>query len=147
MIRNSNPRICFLEIVPERCKEVLTDVVCRNVNRNSLIITDEWKGYNDLRNKNFIHLKINHSKNFVDNNNSIIHTQNIESMWRVLRSFLTRKSNYSRTKITYYLKEFIYRSRIKTNIFEKYINSIQNINLDYLFNEKIEINFIEYEFI
>lgn len=78
--RQSNPRICFLEIVDDRSMNTLTDLVCRNVDKNWLIITDEWKGYNGLIKNGFTHLKINHSKSFVDSTNPIIHTQNIENM-------------------------------------------------------------------
>ena len=51
IVRNSNPRICFIEIVEERSMAVLTDIVCRNVQPGTIIITDEWAGYNNLSKK------------------------------------------------------------------------------------------------
>lgn len=67
-------------------------------------------------------------------------------MWKHLRKFLSLKTNYSRENINYYLKEFVYRSKNKENIFEFFINDLKhfgNINL----SEETELNFSEYEII
>lgn len=126
--------------------EILTAVVTRNVNNAAIIITDEWKGYNNLSKKGFIHFKINHSKSFVDSNNPLIHTQNIENMWKLLRKFLNNNTNYSRNKIKNYLKEFVFRSKIQTNIFDFFINNIKNFENNNLVYEE-ELQFSEYEII
>ena len=99
IVRNVFPRTFFLKIVENRCMETLTNVVINNVNENSIIITDKWGGYNDLVKNNYIHLKINHSKNFVDPFNPLIHRQNIENLWKQLRKFLSKSLRYSRKNI------------------------------------------------
>lgn len=145
IVRKSNPRICFLEIVQNRSMETLTDVICRNVNFESIIMTDEWKGYNNITKKKYTHLKINHSKHFVDPENPLIHTQNIENMWKILRKTLSKKTNYSRLNFEAYLNEFVYRSRIRNNIFEYFINNISSYWVIDI--EEPELVFSEYEFI
>lgn len=55
--------------------------VCKEGNKNT-VMTDEFRGYNYLDNKNYIHLRIDHQKAFAD---GMTHTNNIESYWATLK--------------------------------------------------------------
>ena len=48
------------------------------------IVTDSWRGYNNLGNLGYTHHQINHKRYFV-HPTSGEHTNNIEATWRALR--------------------------------------------------------------
>lgn len=72
--------VCFFETVEKRDNKTLLEVILRNVEKETTIITDEWKGYKDLEQQTYKHLKVNHSKGFV-NPYTNQHTNTIESTW------------------------------------------------------------------
>lgn len=55
--------------------------VCK-MDGNNTVITDEFKGYNYLNNKNLILLRVDHQKMFAKGD---VHTNNIESFWATLK--------------------------------------------------------------
>lgn len=67
------------EVVVERTKPVLHDVVARNVDPEATLVTDEWGGYVGSQ---LIHEVINHSIEYV---NGHIHTNGIENFWSLLK--------------------------------------------------------------
>lgn len=67
----------FVEIVPDRSKKTLEEVILRRIRPGTVILSDGWKSYNGIKNLGYGHHVINHSEHFVDPNNSDIHTQNI----------------------------------------------------------------------
>jgi len=73
--------------------------VCKG--KNVTVISDEYRGYDKLRHTNYIHLKIDHTKMFVDGD---IHTNTIESFWAIVkRAFY---GTYHRISVKY-LQEYI----------------------------------------
>ena len=57
------------------------NIVSKQENNNT-IISDEFSGYNSLTRKNYVHLRVDHSKMFYDGG---VHTNNIESFWAILK--------------------------------------------------------------
>ena len=55
----------FLVPVERRDKETLIPIIVDKVAPGTTIITDCWRAYNDIENKDFQHLTINHQYNFV----------------------------------------------------------------------------------
>ena len=73
--------------------------VCKG--KNVTVISDEFTGYDKLKNTNYIHLKIDNTKMFVDGD---IHTNTIESFWAIVkRAFY---GTYHRISVKY-LQEYI----------------------------------------
>ena len=68
-----------LEIVEKRDMQTLTEVICRNVERGSILHSDSWRGYNTdlLEWQGYTHSTVNHSVEFVADDGT--HTQRIES--------------------------------------------------------------------
>ena len=60
----------------------ILNVVSKQENNNT-IISDEFRSYNALSHKNFVHLRIDHQKAFSDGFGT--HTNNIESFWATLK--------------------------------------------------------------
>jgi len=79
--------------------------VCKG--KNVTVISDEYRGYNRLKYTDYIHLKIDHTKMFVDND---IHTNTIESFWAIVkRAFY---GTYHRISVKYlqtYINEISFR--------------------------------------
>ena len=48
----------------------------------TLIYTDSWKGYADLKDLGYNHQMVNHSVEFVSSTDKEVHTQSIEVYWR-----------------------------------------------------------------
>ena len=71
------------------------------------IMTDEFKGYDLLSRNKFIHLRIDHSKAYVDGN---IHTNSAESFWAILKRAVY--GIYHHVSVKYlqrYVDEFCFR--------------------------------------
>lgn len=85
----------LLEILNEVCK------------KKASIITDEFTGYNILRKTEYVHLTIDHTKEFVKD---FVHTNNVESFWAVLKRGIY--GIYHHVSIKYlqnYVNEFCFR--------------------------------------
>lgn len=67
-----------------RTSKTLTPIIEHHVARGTLIRTDGWRAYKELRSRGYEHQSVNHSKNFVDSVTGA-HTQRIEASWRPLR--------------------------------------------------------------
>ena len=124
IVRDSSPPRTFMEVVPSRTRQVLFQVIARNVARNSHIITDGWRGYTGVDQIGYIHDIVNHSSNFISPINPTIYTQNIENLWRCLRRFLNRKGSNTRKHIKEYLHEFVYRRNFP-NVFDSFIDHVR----------------------
>ena len=73
--------------------------VCKG--KNVTVISDEFTGYKKLKNTNYIHLKIDHTKMFTDGN---IHTNTVESFWAIAKRVFY--GTYYRILVKY-LQEYI----------------------------------------
>ena len=59
---------CFLVTCPNNKRDQLTliPIIKEFVQPGTIIITDKWKAYINLERHGYIHLDVNHSRNFVD---------------------------------------------------------------------------------
>lgn len=66
----------LVQVVEKRNASTLLPIIQKWISTDCLlVVSDEWKAYGKLKNLNYNHEKVNHSKNFADVNNSRIHTQ------------------------------------------------------------------------
>lgn len=58
----------FMEIVPNRKKETLHNLVNAKVHQSSIVFTDGWTGYNGLKTEGIVkdHRRCNHSEAWVN---------------------------------------------------------------------------------
>lgn len=97
----------FLQSVPDRTSETLIGVIKRFVLPGTTIMTDCWKGYDQLRNEDFQHFTVNHSLNFVDPTTGA-HTQNIERLWVEVRKRVP-KGGFRAEYLDEYLFDTLFR--------------------------------------
>jgi transposase-like protein len=94
------------------------DEICK---KDAIVITDEFKGYNKLKKTDYVHLKIDHTKEFV---NGLIHTNNIESFWSTLKRGVYGIYHHVSTQhLQKYVDEFCFRYNNRDNdlMFDKLI--------------------------
>ena len=68
---------CLLQIIPDRSARTLIPLVYAATPNAVLRITDEWRGYLELKN----HLTVCHAREFVSEHSSLIHTNTKEGIW------------------------------------------------------------------
>lgn len=97
--------------------------VCKN---DSIIMTDEFKGYNALKSTKHIHLRVDHQKEFASGD---VHTNNIESFWAILKRGVYGIYHQISTKyLQNYVDEFCFR----------YNNRDENLAFDLVLKNAIE---------
>jgi hypothetical protein len=83
----------FFEIVEDRSRNTLIEIIRRKIAPGTLILTDMWRGYLGLEticiDLGFRHQTVNHSENFVDVETGA-HTQTIEGMWSVIKRVMRK---------------------------------------------------------
>lgn len=120
---------CFIEMVDRRDRETLLDVIRRRIQPGSVISSDCWKAYENLPSlvpeMNFLQLRVNHSRNFVNPDNSAAHTQNIEAFWSSLKRKLKQRGGTKyKTNIEHYIGEHLYKKSMNRNVFETFLIDI-----------------------
>ena len=83
--------------------KTLTDFAERNVAPGAVIHTDSFKGYNRLKVSGFVHLRVNHSKEYKAKNGAC--TNQIESVWSQCRRHFVRFCGGYRHRIGDFLAE------------------------------------------
>lgn len=66
MVNMADPVRPIFVYIPQRNQETLTAVIEEHIPHGSTIVSDCWRGYNNLN--NYQHLTVNHTRNFVDPN-------------------------------------------------------------------------------
>ena len=85
----------FLKTATRRNIIEINRIISENIHIGTKIITDCWKGYNDISENGYIHATVNHRYNFVCPEDRTVHTNNIERLWRDLKSSVPKSSRLS----------------------------------------------------
>ena len=99
------------KLTAKQLMEILK-VVSKQENNNT-VMTDEFKGYDPLTKNNFIHLRVDHQKAFVDGD---IHVNGMESFWATLKRGIY--GIYHHISVKYmqrYINEFSFRYNNREN--------------------------------
>ncbi|MBC9813916.1 IS1595 family transposase [Crocinitomicaceae bacterium CZZ-1] len=101
----------------------LLSILSEVTKTGTTVISDEFRSYNILSKSGFIHLKVDHSKEFAKDE---IHTNNIESFWGILKRGIY--GIYHSVSVKYmqnYINEFSFRynNRFNENIFDTLIKN------------------------
>ncbi|KCZ80739.1 hypothetical protein H312_01838 [Anncaliia algerae PRA339] len=95
--------------VPDRKAETLTNIIKKFVHSQSIIFTDCWKRYSDLKNPFFSRRTVNHSVTFVDFTNNV-HTNTIEGNWAGIKQNLPVQYRTKKRIILYLIRYMIKRN-------------------------------------
>ena len=91
-IERVSKRAFVINVGAKRDAATLLPLIQRYILPGSIIYSDGWSAYQRISQlpENYSHGIINHSENFVDPVNPRIHTQNIERLWRDMKSYVKR---------------------------------------------------------
>ena len=114
--------------VPDRLKTTLEPIIKGNVERRSLISTDEHGAYSDLAGLGYNHGTVNHAKEiYVD---GITHTNSLEGHWGQLkRSIKGTHIHVSSKHLWKYVSEFSYRRNNRGSHYAMFRKLIYSISL------------------
>ena len=105
---------------------VMRDIISRNVENGSIVVTDKFRSYNFMDKppftQSYIHLTVNHNENFVDPKTGA-NTQQIERLWSELKMMKHIRRGFDLDRLDFYLAEFVWRR----NCLLKSINPFQEI--------------------
>ncbi|KAG0418897.1 hypothetical protein EQH57_0633 [Dictyocoela roeselum] len=108
MIDNTPHKNIFVRKVENRQAPTLTDVIGNRINVFSLFCTDGYPSYPIVaRNLDLEHKIVNHSEGFVAPDGT--HTNNIESLWAILKSEMRKQHGVKREEIDEWSEEFSFR--------------------------------------
>ena len=108
----------FFRTVEHRDAETLLPILKEFVLPGTTIISDCWKAYCSLESEGYIHLTVNHSKEFVNKETGAC-TNTIESTWHAVKNSLPR---YGTVKSLYesYFVEYCVRKQYLNNSDDKF---------------------------
>ena len=109
--------------VENRKKETLIPLIKAHVPESSIITTDCFRTYNDL-DKEYLHLTVDHSKEFVDSETGA-HTQNIESLWSRVKKHFKVKNGVKKHKVQELLDLIVFFNIFKEDPFEGFLQIIK----------------------
>lgn len=114
----------FLVAVEDRTAATLLPIIEEFILPGSIIVSDLWKAYDTISNLGYLHLRVNHSLNFVDPTSGAC-TNHVERMWGMAKQRNKRECGTARTVLDSYLIEFMWRMKFKENVFEKFVEHVK----------------------
>lgn len=106
MVERSERRKLSLIPVEKRDRTTLNNLIKSYVKEGSIIYTDCWRGYDDIKHLGYIHHTVNHSNHFKDPNSGV-HTNTIEGTWSAVKKTIPSRSR-SKNSVSKYLNLFMF---------------------------------------
>lgn len=119
--RSENKKI-NLEIIKKRNTENIDLFFKNNINIDSIVLTDCWRGYNNVQKNGYQHNTVNHSKFFKDPQ-TLIHTNTIEGNWNGIKQQVPPRCRTIK-KIQMYLNLVMLKRNYKNDYFKLLIDTI-----------------------
>lgn len=118
---------CFFEITKKKDSATLDKIILDNVKEYSVIITDEWKGYCNVKAHNYAHFTVKHKTEFLCKEMKEVHTQNIENQWRWLKKYLKSRGSNIKCNLKDHINDYLFLK--KENPFSEIINSMKILEI------------------
>lgn len=100
-------KLCHLQLVPNRTRDVLLPIIELHVVRDSIIHTDEAPVYRILSQRGYEHYTVCHKETYVAPDGT--HTNLIESVWAQVKQVFKEKRGVRNDKMPAHLDEWLYR--------------------------------------
>ena len=102
--KTTNEKLNWLQLM-YKTADTLTEKLIKNVDRNSTLYGDSWKGYKNIMNNFINHLTVNHSQNYKDPITGC-HTNTIEGNWAGIKMHIPPSGNF-KDRIHMYLVRYM----------------------------------------
>ena len=100
----------FFEILPNRHRQTIIHLIRKRIHRGSIICSDCFTSYRELRNLGYYHLAVNHKYLFVDGTTRA-HTQSIEGLWHVIRRTALPLAGAKRNTLRFLLSTWLFHRK------------------------------------
>lgn len=105
------PALGYVCVVPNRTANTLLPIITRVVRPGTIIVSDEWPGYNKIEIITGLdHFRVCHKENFVCTETGM-HTQNIESYWNKIKIIIKKMKGVLPCKHNDLLNAFMWKER------------------------------------
>lgn len=99
----------FTKVIADASSATLIPIIERKVWPDSIGYSDSWTAYNSLDVSGFHHLRVNHSKEYVDGENRRNHINGIENFWNQAKRHLRKYNGIPKEHFPLFLKECEFR--------------------------------------
>jgi hypothetical protein len=127
-VERTSQRGLFVEVVPDRTAQTLSEVIQRRIHPESIILPDCWRGYTQLSNMGFTHMTVNHSKNFLDPITQT-HTNGIEATWSAIKRAIAIR-NRNKDSVEGKVLTFIWIRQNRENLWDAFITAMASTHFD-----------------
>lgn len=100
-------KFVHIQMVPNRTRETLLQIIEAHVLQDTVIHTDEAPVYRILNSRGFEHYTVKHKETYVAPDGT--HTNCIENVWTHLKNNLKQKHGVPNDKLPAHIDEFLYR--------------------------------------
>ena len=113
-----------------RSADVLLPIIQKHVLPGTKIMSDLWKAYGGIERlpEGYKHAAVNHKYNFVDPEDSTVHTQSVESTWQKFKTEHHSRYGTHRDLLATYICDFIFKKIFKVVFFTFLSNIRYNAN-------------------
>uniref|UniRef100_A0A8R1I3W7 DDE_Tnp_IS1595 domain-containing protein n=1 Tax=Caenorhabditis japonica TaxID=281687 RepID=A0A8R1I3W7_CAEJA len=126
-IDRENGRV-FAQRVPNRTASTLVPLLQTKIEKNSIVYSDEWKSYSQLKKYFAGHYTVQHKTQFVNLIGSrAVCTNGIESLWSRLKKPFKISNGTSSALLDSYISEFVVRENEKDEFYTKVLEKLQGI--------------------
>ena len=130
-VERTDARKMFLLEVPDRSADTLLPIIVSHVRPGSVIMTDMWRSYSVLGGGTYAtHLTVNHSKEFINNDNGCC-TNTIEGTWNGVKLSIQPRQR-TRDIAPGCFQEFIWRRKNKADLWEGFLNALRGVTYNRL---------------
>lgn len=96
----------YTQIIPDAKSETLIPIIRSKIKPDSIVYIDYWRAYDVLDVSEFKHKRVNHSKEFVDQEN---HINGIENFWNQAKRHMRKFNGIPKDNFNLFLKECEFR--------------------------------------
>ena len=102
----------YTKVIPDASSKIIIPLITNKVLPDSIVYSDNWRAYDALDVSDFHHLRINHYKEFVDEDNKRNHINGIENFWSQAKRHLRKYNGIPRQHFPLFLKECEFRFNV-----------------------------------
>ena len=126
------PALGYMELVPDRRASTLLPIIQAYIKPGTTIRSEQWAAYSNVAQLPNVasHVTVNRCLHFVDQNTAV-HTQNIESYWQRVKDRFKSMRGVSSEQLPGYLDEYMWRQRYGRTKIDAFNNIITHINNQY----------------
>ena len=106
---------CHLEVIPDRKKTTLDNIISKHINKECTISHVDWRSYRALSNQGYNDHVVNHSKEFVTPEG--YNTNTIEGLWGLVKLRIRNQKGVQGHLLKKLLNEFMFRYNLGKQMF------------------------------